>query len=178
MVAYRLATQSDAPAVLALLEEIMQTHGVVPPARQRLAAVVDSIIAAQDHCFLLAETDEAPEGAAAEPEAPPEDVAAARGSGRWVVAMCALVFTLSTWSAAPICELQDVIVTEGYRRKAIGRGLVGEAERICRERGCARMFLLAEYWNLPAHAFYRSLKLQEETCLDFERDFTGGAAAG
>jgi N-acetylglutamate synthase-like GNAT family acetyltransferase len=159
MIAYRLATQADAPAVLALLEEIMEHHAVVPPARERLATVVSRIIAAKDHCFLLAETDEAP-----------------GGSKPAAVGMCALVFTMSTWSAAPVCELQDVIVTEEYRRSAVGQGLVAEAERIARARGCARLFLLAEYWNLGAHAFYRGLGLQEQTCLDFERDLSGGAA--
>jgi hypothetical protein len=39
-----------------------------------------------------------------------------------------------------------------------------------RARGCSRLFLLAEPWNLEAHAFYRSLGLSEKTCLYFERD--------
>ncbi len=44
------------------------------------------------------------------------------------------------------------------------------AEAIARARGCSRLFLLAESWNLDAHAFYRSLGLAEKTCLYFERD--------
>jgi GNAT superfamily N-acetyltransferase len=91
--------------------------------------------------------------------------------------MCALIFTISTWSAAPVCELQDVIVTEDYRRTAVGQGLIAEAERIARAHCCARLFLLAEYWNLAGHAFYRSLGMQEKTSLYFERDLTSGAAA-
>ncbi len=90
--------------------------------------------------------------------------------------MCALVFSISTWSASPVCELQDVIVTEEYRREDVGRGLIAAAEEIARARGCSRLFLLAESWNLGAHAFYRSLGLSEKTCLYFERDLRASGA--
>jgi N-acetylglutamate synthase-like GNAT family acetyltransferase len=153
VIVFRQATQADAPAILALLEEIMRHHGVVPPDLSRLAATVDSIIAAPDHCFLVA----ASEGA---------------GPTRHLVGMCALVFSISTWSASPVCELQDVVVTEDHRRAEVGRGLIAAAEEIARARGCSRLFLLAESWNLGAHSFYRSLGLNEKTCLYFERDLS------
>jgi GNAT superfamily N-acetyltransferase len=168
MIAYRQATQADAPAVLSLLEEIMAHHGAASPGRERMTTIVSGIIAASEHCFLVAEAiGDGP--AAGGPQA-----AAPTGS---IVGMCALVFTVSTWSAALVCELQDVIVTEDYRREDVGRGLVSAAEEIARARGCGRLFLLAESWNLGAHSFYRSLGLQEKTCLYFERDFTGVATA-
>ena len=91
-----------------------------------------------------------------------------------LIGMCALIFSMSTWSASPVCELQDVLVTEDHRRADVGRGLVEAAEQIARARGCTRLFLLAEYWNLDAHAFYRSLGLAEKTCLYFERDLRTG----
>ncbi len=153
MIAFRQATQADAPAILALLEEIMEHHGVVPPDLSRLAATVDSIIAAPDHCFLVAESE-------------------GTGTTRYLVGMCALVFSISTWSASPVCELQDVVVTEDHRRADVGRGLIAAAEEIARARACSRLFLLAESWNLGAHSFYRSLGLNEKTCLYFERDLS------
>ena len=155
MIAHRQATEADAPAVLSLLEEIMEHHGVHPPTEDRLASIVSRIIAAPDHCFLLAESV--------------EDHPA-------IVGMCALLFTLSTWSAAPVCELQDVVVTAAHRRGEVGRGLIAAAEDMARERGCAHLQLLAESWNLAGHAFYRGLGLTEKTCLYFERDLTGGDA--
>jgi N-acetylglutamate synthase-like GNAT family acetyltransferase len=153
VIAYRQATQADAPAILALLEEIMEHHAVVPPNLPRLAATVDSIIAAPDHCFLVAEHG-------------------GTGTTGHLVGMCALVFSISTWSASPACELQDVIVTEDHRREDVGRGLIAAAEEIARARGCSRLFLLAESWNLGAHSFYRNLGLNEKTCLYFERDLS------
>lgn len=150
MIAYRQANQADVPAILSLLEEIMTHHGAPPPDGSDLGDIVSGIMAASDHCFLVAEASE----------------------GR-IVGMCALLFSISTWSAAPVCELQDVIVTQDFRRETVGQGLVAAAEEIARARGCSRLFLLAETWNLGAHAFYRRLGLQEKTCLYFERDLGG-----
>lgn len=153
MITYRPATASDTRQVLSLLEENMQHHGVSPPERDRLEATVATILSASDHVLLVADD-----------------------SGR-LVGMCALIFSQSTWSASPVCELQDVLVTSSHRRAAVGRGLVEAAENIARDRGCSRLFLLAEYWNLDAHAFYRGLGLSEKTCLYFERDLRGDQPA-
>jgi N-acetylglutamate synthase-like GNAT family acetyltransferase len=149
MITYRQANDADGAEVVSLLAEIMQHHGVTVPDPASLDSVVRSALDSPYHSFLLAE------------------------NGGAVVGMCALVFTYSTWSAALVCELQDVIVREAARRSSVGRGLILAAERVARERGCARLFLLAEYWNLEAHAFYRSLGLTEKTSLYFERDLGG-----
>ena len=146
MITYRPAGPADLAQVVSLLHEIMHHHGVEPPDAVGLAASVSSVFKATDHVLLVAEED-----------------------GQ-LIGTCALIFSISTWSASPVCELQDVLVTEDRRRADIGRGLIEHAEQIARARGCARLFLLAEYWNLEAHAFYRSLGLSEKTCLYFERD--------
>jgi GNAT superfamily N-acetyltransferase len=150
MIVYRPATPADAAQVLSLLGEIMTFHGVTPPEPAGLSATVSTIMTATDHLLLVAETD-----------------------GR-LVGMCALIFSLSTWSASPVCELQDVLVTQDHRHTDVGRGLLRSAEEMARARGCSRLFLLAEYWNLEAHAFYRELGLAEKTCLYFERDLRSG----
>ena len=146
MVLYRRAVHSDLPKIIALLREIMEHHGVTPPAPAGLSACVAAILDSDHHGFLVAEEQ-----------------------GR-LLGMCALLFSMSTWSAAPVCEVQDLVVTRDARGRGIGRALVDAASRLAQERGCTRLFLLAEYWNLPAHAFYRRLGLAEETNLDFERD--------
>ena len=127
----------------------MVHHGVTPPPRDRLSITVSRILASPTHLFLVAD------------------------EGGRLVGMCALIFSQSTWSAAPVCEVQDVVVTGDHRRSGVGRDLLAAAEEIARARGCSRLLLLAEYWNLDAHVFYRSLGLTEKTCLYFERDLAG-----
>jgi GNAT superfamily N-acetyltransferase len=154
VVDYRLAAQADVPAIVSLLQEIMEHHAVAPPEPARLTATVSGIIAAPDHCFLVAEAD------------------TPHGGPRDLIGMCALIFSVSTWSVSPVCELQDVVVSQHCRREDVGRGLVEAAADIARARGCARLHLLAESWNFGAHAFYRSLGMQEKTCLYFEQELT------
>jgi GNAT superfamily N-acetyltransferase len=139
---------------MSLLHEIMEHHAVAPPEHSRLATTVSSIIAAPGHSFLVAETDGC------------------------LVGMCSLIFSISTWSAAPVCELQDVIVGHQHRRDDVGRGLVLAAQDVAQARGCVRLFLLAESWNFGAHAFYRSLGMSEKTCLYFERELDLGRESG
>jgi GNAT superfamily N-acetyltransferase len=148
MIDYRIASAADAPQVIALLLEIMEHHAVMPPPPERLQRTVSVILTSSTHRLLVADEDGG------------------------LVGMCALIFSQSTWSASLVCELQDVIVTADHRRSDVGKGLVTAAEGIARSRGCSRLSLLAEYWNLEAHAFYRSLGLAEKTCLYFERDLS------
>jgi N-acetylglutamate synthase-like GNAT family acetyltransferase len=146
-VSYRFAEPGDAPTLVTLLEEMIADHGAISPERDRLLETVDSVLAAGgQHRFLLAETREG------------------------IVGMCAMLFSMSTWSAAKACELQDVMVSPTARRSGVGRALVETAGRLAQEEGCRRVFLLAEAWNLEAHAFYRALGFNEKTCLAFERD--------
>jgi N-acetylglutamate synthase-like GNAT family acetyltransferase len=151
---YREAVPEDIPGIVALLEEIMRDHSVEPPPAERLLTVVQSAFASSSHTFIVAET---PHGLAG---------------------MCALIFSLSTWSAGLVCEVQDLVVTASHRRAQVGRGLLRAAESNARGRGCMRLFLLAESWNLEAHRFYRRMGLAEKTCLDFERDLRAKAEPG
>ena len=150
---YREAVPEDAPGIVSLLEEIIRDHGVATPPAERLRAIVDEVLGSPSHTFIVAQ---APEGLAG---------------------MCALIFSLSTWSAGQVCEMQDLVVTARHRRSRIGKGLLSAAEGYARSRGCLRLFLLAESWNLEAHEFYRRMGFSEKTCLDFERNLSGARDA-
>lgn len=152
MIDYRPALPSDLPQVAALLLEMMHEHGVSGPDAAELQAVLAPMLSARDQLLLVADID-----------------------GR-AVGTCSLHFTLNTWAAAPSSELQDIVVTGDLRGTDIGRGLVEAASAEALKRGCTRLFLLAEAWNLDAHAFYRSLGLEEKTCLYFERDLRDRSA--
>ncbi len=151
-VVFRPAQPQDLAGIESLLVEIMTHHGVQPPSEAGLRETIRRILEGAgattrpDHCFLVGEQ-----------------------AGE-VVACCALLFSLSTWSAGERCELQDVVVTGRRRGEGIGRRLIDAAAGIARARGCVYLFLTAEAENLSGHAFYRSLGLHEKAVLYFERD--------
>lgn len=150
----RVAVPADADALVDLLHQIMAHHGVPFPPDADLRAVLGEAFASTAHEFLVAE---GPEG---------------------IHGMCALVYSLSTWSAGPVCEVQDVVVAAHRRGAGVGAAVLAAAERRAAERGCRRLFLTAETPNLGGQAFYRALGLMEKTTLHFERDLTARVADG
>jgi len=152
MIEYRPAVSSDLPQVTTLLLGMMQEHGVAGPAGPDVQAVLSQALSDEDRLLLVAETD-----------------------GR-IVGTCSLLFSLNTWTASPACELQDIVVESAMRGGDIGSGLVDAASKAAITRGCARLFLLTEAWNLDARSFYRRLGFSDKTCLYFERDLREGSA--
>lgn len=165
----RRADPGDLTGIESLLREIMAEHGVPAPPAAALRATIGQILAESRPPAGL------PQGPAPT-DAPPETVTSDRehlflvvehrGD---VVGMCALLFSLSTWSATRVCELQDVVVSAPHRGLGLGRALLETAAAAARSRGCTRLFLTAEAINLPAHHFYRALGFDEKTVLYFER---------
>lgn len=150
----RPADPNDVETLIGLLQEIMVHHAVSPPPIADLRRTLEEVFESTSHEFLVA------------------------GTGDDVLGTCALVYSLSTWSAGPVCELQDVIVARGSRNSGVGAALLEAAERRARERGCRRLFLSAETANLEGHAFYRALGLAEKATLYFERDLTAATYEG
>ncbi|HZK48142.1 MAG TPA: GNAT family N-acetyltransferase [Thermoleophilia bacterium] len=141
----RQADARDLDALAALLEEIMAHHGVTRPPEDAIRDTLRAILASTSHLSLVAEV-----------------------AGN-IVGTCSLIFSISTWSAGPVCEVQDLIVTARHRGTGVGRLLLEAARDAALDRGCVRLFLYAEPFNLGAHAFYRSLGMEEKTALYFER---------
>ena len=152
MIDYRLAVSSDLPQVATLLLGMMTEHGVTGPGKADLETTLARFLDDEHRLLLVAE---------------------ARGR---IVGTCSLLFSLNTWSASLACELQDIVVEPAMRDKDVGRGLVEAASHRARARGCTRLFLLTEAWNLDAHSFYRNLGLAEKNCMYFERDLRTDSA--
>lgn len=53
--------------------------------------------------------------------------------------------------------VEDVVVSEDYRRKGIGKEMMTFAMDICRQKGCYKMALSSNQNRNDAHRFYESL---------------------
>jgi GNAT superfamily N-acetyltransferase len=63
----------------------------------------------------------------------------------------------SSWRGRRGLYLEDLFVRPEWRRRGIGRALLGAVARIAVDRDCARMEWLVLDWNRPAIDFYHSL---------------------
>jgi GNAT superfamily N-acetyltransferase len=78
---------------------------------------------------------------------------------------CALWFlNFSTWRGAHGIYLEDLYVQPSHRGKGLGRALLEELARECRQCGYGRLEWAVLDWNQPAINFYRALgaKAQDE----------------
>jgi GNAT superfamily N-acetyltransferase len=71
---------------------------------------------------------------------------------------CSLWFlNFSTWRGVHGIYLEDLFVQPAHRGKGLGRALLVELARECRQRGYGRLEWAVLDWNEPAIRFYRSL---------------------
>lgn len=73
-----------------------------------------------------------------------------------VVGMALYYTAYSTWKGKMLF-LDDLVVTESYRRYGIGRKLINEFLRDAKEQGVNQVRWQVLDWNEPAIAFYKSL---------------------
>lgn len=66
----------------------------------------------------------------------------------------------STFLGAPGIYLEDLFVVAKWRRRGIGRRLLGRLADTAIARGCGRLEWAVLDWNEPAIRFYRSLGAQ------------------
>ncbi|MEJ8308304.1 GNAT family N-acetyltransferase [Agrobacterium larrymoorei] len=65
-------------------------------------------------------------------------------------------FHESTWAKTPDCYLEDLFVDGTIRGKGIGRALIEDLIRICRENGWSRLYWHTDEANHRAQALYDS----------------------
>ena len=76
------------------------------------------------------------------------------------------------WPAARTTRslfLKELYILTAWRGKGVGRRLMGELDRIARERGCSRVEFTTDTGNIDAQAFYTSLGFQPHTGKIFYR---------
>jgi GNAT superfamily N-acetyltransferase len=80
-----------------------------------------------------------------------------------IVGMALYYFTYSTWRGRCL-YLEDMIITEAYRRKGLGKALFEEIMAIAANEEVERMAWQVLDWNTPAIRFYQQYNawLEEE----------------
>ena len=77
--------------------------------------------------------------------------------GNFPAGMAVCFRGFSTFAAAPLINVHDLIVAHEFRRRGIGRLLLKEVAAIARDECCCRVTLEVREDNRAAKALYRSL---------------------
>ena len=76
------------------------------------------------------------------------------GSGARIVGISLYYYRYSTWKGKML-YLEDLIVTESFRKKGIGKKLFEGTIEVARKTECSGMIWQVLDWNKPAFDFYR-----------------------
>jgi ribosomal protein S18 acetylase RimI-like enzyme len=77
--------------------------------------------------------------------------------GRELVAMCSLLYTISTAEGGKAALFEDLVVAPEHRKRGIGASLLKHVIAQARAEGVLRMTLLTDMQNERAQALYRRL---------------------
>ncbi len=134
----RPATESDAPAILALIRELAEYE------KLSNACVATEELLRQN----LFGKDRAAEALVAEIDA----------AGKKQIVGYALFFkSFSTFLARPGLYLEDIYVQPPHRGRGIGKSMLRTIAQLAVERGYGRVEWCVLNWNAPSIAFYQSL---------------------
>jgi GNAT superfamily N-acetyltransferase len=125
------ATETDAPALCALLETLFAAEAEFTPDAPAHARGIAMILADPSIGRFLV----------------------ARRAGR-VVGMVGLLFTVSTALGARVAMLEDMVVAPEARGQGLGTRLIEAAIAAARQDGCRRITLLTDGANEGGHRFY------------------------
>lgn len=133
-IAIRPATQSDLPAILALIHALAEYENLS-----------HAVVATEDllHRWLFG-SDRAAEVLIA-------------WSGTGPIGFALFFRSFSTFLGRPGIHLEDLFVEPQWRGRGVGRALLTRVARIAVERGCGRLEWAVLNWNAPALRFYERL---------------------
>jgi ribosomal protein S18 acetylase RimI-like enzyme len=77
--------------------------------------------------------------------------------GREVIAMCSLLYTISTAEGGKAALFEDLVVAPEHRKRGIGASLLKHVIAEARTEGVLRITLLTDMQNERAQALYRRL---------------------
>ena len=81
-----------------------------------------------------------------------------------LVGMTVNVLHEGTWSAAPICYLEDLFVAPEARGAGTGRALITDLIAPVKARGCSRLYWHTKSGNLQARKLYDRFVAADDFC--------------
>ena len=73
-----------------------------------------------------------------------------------VIGMVSLLYSISTALGGKVAILEDMVMSNDFRGKGLGKELLNEAIAYAQERGCLRLTLLTDFDNETAIRFYKN----------------------
>ncbi|MDY6908210.1 MAG: GNAT family N-acetyltransferase [Chloroflexota bacterium] len=151
MAIVRRATEADIPVIIELYDELAITTTEVEkgrcPSLDQHQEVFAQMCSLPGHELLVAEHD-----------------------GRVVGTVVLLIVPNLSHRACPWALAENLIVSQGHRRRGLGRMLMEHAVERARAAGCCRIVLQSDRRREEAHRFYRSLGF-EDSALGFRLYF-------
>ncbi len=86
-----------------------------------------------------------------------------------VIGMVNLLFSVSTALGQRVAILDDLIVTEAYRRRGLGKILMDAAIKFCRDQELARIVLQTDADNFVAQRLYESRGFVQSQMISYKK---------
>ncbi len=131
---FRFATPADVPAVLDLIRQLAAYEHAADEVRATPEILTTWLFDKQAAEALLAVSEDGT-----------------------IVGMAVFFQNFSTWTGTGGMYLEDLYVREDRRGAGVGRTLMAQLARICRERGWQRLDWSCLDWNEPSLRFYQGI---------------------
>ncbi|HMA63671.1 MAG TPA: GNAT family N-acetyltransferase [Chitinispirillaceae bacterium] len=133
----RNAQEKDLPVLVELLNELFSNELEFSPDPQKQLEGLRALLVSDNGDILVLEIDNE------------------------VIGMVSLQYLISTFLGGKVAQLEDMIISNKYRKKGYGSKLFSHALAFARENGCLRVTLLTDYNNDIAIRFYESFNLKK-----------------
>ena len=131
----RKAVKKDSKEILRLIKELADFEKLSPPDKS-----------AQRRLLSAAFSDN-----------PKINILVAEEKGK-LIAYAIYMFLFSSFLAKPTLYLEDIYISNDYRRSGIGRKIFDKLIAIAKNKKCGRLELMVLGWNKNAIAFYEKYK--------------------
>jgi len=138
--------KKDSKELIRLIIELAQFENLKPPSKQAQKRLLSAVFSKKSAIKVLVAE-----------------------KGKELIGYAFYFFTFSTFLAKPTLYLEDIFITEKFRRGGIGKIIFRELIRIAKKEKCGRLELMVLDWNVNALRFYEKFGAKNLTNWKFYR---------